>query len=248
MRTALCCVTALAALALSLATRHSVAADRAVTFPILLHTAPSLTHDGAAVPAEAIQEQIEVANHIFEPTGVRFELIGVREISLAHSYLESRLDRNRLLRYLHPRVINVFTVDSMRDVDDPQQWRRGVHWHHPADTSQHFVVVTSIGPRTTLAHELGHFFGNHQHSLVGGNIMSYTHGAHPCFDAMQIDRIMLHATRFLRSRQLRPVGEVVRRVASRPRRGSSQRSLPMGVAPDIGAGSSHESGAARRAG
>ena len=99
-------------------------------------------------------------------------------------------------------MINVFVVRAMRDVDDPTQWRRGVHWRLPWRRERHFVVITSIAPPITLAHELGHFFGNPKHRWVAGNVMSYEAGDAPTFDPDQLLRIVAHARRFLRAREL----------------------------------------------
>ena len=149
-----------------------------------------------------LDAQVARANEVFAPTGVRFQPVGSLPLPAVHARLESRQDRHELGRHLEKAVINVFVVDSMRDVDHPEQWRRGVHWRLPWRADHHFVVLTSIGPPTTLAHELGHFFGNRHHRWVPGNIMSYEHGEAPRFDPDQLRRIVYEARRFLVRRRL----------------------------------------------
>jgi hypothetical protein len=105
--------------------------------------------------------------------------------------------------------VNVFFVASMRDVDDPTQMRRGVHWRSLRDPNDHYVIIVASSPTTTLAHELGHFFGNHHHSTVPGNIMSYQHGPLPAFDLQQMRRIHRAATAFLDRRLILPAPWIV---------------------------------------
>lgn len=144
--------------------------------------------------------QADRATALFAPAGVSFVPVGVDPLDLAD--LEDRDDRHQLGRHLERGVINVFVVRAMRDVDDPTQWRRGVHWRLPWRRERHYVIVTSIAPPVTLAHELGHFFGNPRHRWVAGNVMSYEAGDSPTFDPDQLHRIVAHARRFLRSGEL----------------------------------------------
>ena len=149
-----------------------------------------------------LAEQIAVADRVFAPTGLSFRTIGVEPLDGGHALLDDRRDRNELGRYLERGAINVFVVGEMRDVDDPVEWRRGVHWRVPSHPDRHFLVLTGIAPPTTLAHELGHFFGNRHHRWVAGNIMSYEHGLAPHFDPDQERRVVSTARTLLRDRSL----------------------------------------------
>lgn len=149
-----------------------------------------------------IDQQIAVANRVFAPTGLSFRSTGSEPLPGAHSVLQTRNDRNQLARYLERGVVNVFVVGEMIDVDNRQEWRRGVHWKLQWRPSQHYLILTGIAPPTTLAHELGHFFGNRQHRWVPGNIMSYEHGPSPSFDPDQLRRVEVAARGFLQRRQL----------------------------------------------
>lgn len=206
----------------------------APTLPVLFHVSDAdREHLGTAWFAE----QITVANRVFEPVGLSFESVGVVAMGDEPVHLDNRADRHALGSLLRTRLINCFVVRSMRDVDNPEEMRRGVHWR--TETDAHFVVLTSIGPRTTLAHELGHFFGNREHSTIAGNIMSYTHGELPWFDEVQAKRIRRFARRFLRSGELVPFDRLIasqRRLAHlmRPHRRRPRFSLERPVVPARG--------------
>jgi len=83
----------------------------------------------------------------------------------------------------------------------------GVHWRSRGRHRAHFVIVAASAWVTTLAHELGHFFGNPHHPTPG-NLMSYEGRTETSgFDALQGRRIAAHLRRFLRSRELVPLDE-----------------------------------------
>ena len=193
--------------------------DEPFRFGILFH----IVEEGGApiVDAAWLAEQLDWAERVFAPTGIGFAEVGRRTVPAEHAHLVSRADRNALARGLRRHVINVFVVQSMRDVNDPTQARRGVHWRIAEDPTRHFLVLCAeTAPRTTLAHELGHFFGNRQHSEVAGNIMSYQHGDAPSFDETQLRRIRLAGRRYL---QVVELTSSARAVALRERRGELPR-------------------------
>ncbi len=185
------------------AAERAAATTRFPTFPLSLAVAQL---DGTDVVEQAwLDDQVAWANRIFGKHGVTFAV--QRRVSLAdqHTKLETRADRHALGAELQAGVINCFVVGAMRDVDDPTQWRRGVHWRPRGHREKHFVVITSIAGPRVLAHELGHFFGNRPHSKTPGNIMSYT-GAdvEPFFDERQVAKIHRAARRFLITKELLP--------------------------------------------
>ena len=162
--------------------------------------------EGQPVVSEPwITEQVARANTIFNPHGVSFVVAGQHEMPDANARLENRRDRHALGRRQHDEQIDVFFVASLRDVDEPERMRQGVHWRPRGDEFDpraHFVIVSSVAGPTVLAHELGHFFGN-GHSSVPGNIMSYERGdVPPFFDDTQVARIRFSARRFLRRGEL----------------------------------------------
>ncbi len=178
----------------------------ASTFPTLPLAVTVAQLDGQPVVSDAwIAEQVTGANELFSPHGVSFSVAASHTMTEAHARLENRRDRHALGRLQHAGQIDVFLVASLRDVDEPERMRQGVHWRPRGaefPPGAHFVIVSSVAGPTVLAHELGHFFGN-GHSDVPGNIMSYDRGTRPpFFDATQAARIRFSLRRFLRRGEL----------------------------------------------
>lgn len=185
---------ALAALVLVVAT----GAEAQATFPVFPLALAVATDAGAPVVDEAwIAEEIAQANTIFAPSGVSFTQRSRRALDERFARLETRADRHALGAEMTPSVINVFVVLSLRDVDDPTQMRRGVHWRPANLPGAHFVVVSSIAGPDVLAHELGHFFGN-PHSDTPNDVMSYLRDGTvtPFFERAELGQIRRHARRF----------------------------------------------------
>jgi hypothetical protein len=176
------------------------------TLPMLPLAVNVAEHEGSPVVTDAwIDGQVEQANTIFGAHGVRFRIVARHRIDPVHARVETRSDRHRLGGLLHRHVVDCFFVLSLRDVDEPELMRRGVHWRPRGyPPGSHFVIVSSISGPLVLAHELGHYFGN-THSDVPGNIMSYTRGeVPPYFDEEQARRIHASVRHFLGRRQLLP--------------------------------------------
>lgn len=188
-------------------------------FGILFHVVDA---DGAAVVDDTWRtQQLEWADRVFAPLNIGFSEVGVRSVPERFADLETRSDRNGLSRGLRRLAINVFVVRTMRDVNDPTQMRRGVHWRMAGDPARHWIVISAThGPPTTLAHELGHFFGVREHSPEPGNIMGYHHGPSPRFDEAQAARVRRVGRGLLESTELREASRVAR---ARARAGSLPR-------------------------
>jgi hypothetical protein len=180
-----------------------------VVLPIVVHVAEV---DGQpVVPADFVAQRVERANAIFAPYAVSFAVSATRPLAAAHAVLESRADRDALASQVDTGVIDCFVVRSMRDVDDPTELRRGVHWHAPARAGSsarpHYVILSTLGGISVLAHELGHYLGNPAHSDVVGNLMSYDHGGQlPVLDTAQRKRLERVLRGYLRRRELVPLG------------------------------------------
>ena len=174
-----------------------------VTFPISIAVA---IEDGKPARDDAwISSQIADANELYGPLGVRFRWTLRREIAAAHAQMHSRADRDALAPLVEKNVIDVFVVAALEDVDEPGRYRKGVAWTSKPD-GKRFLILSAIAPRTVLAHELGHFFGN-GHSDVADNLMSYSRTGCPVFlDEAQIDRIHLFSRRFIASGRLPDIG------------------------------------------
>ena len=151
---------------------------------------------------EWLATELDAAQSLFTPFGVRFTRSSGAPLDARLAHVETRADRDALATHTAPHVIDVFVVDSLRDVDDARQMRRGVHWHAPSGL--HYLILVASAPTTVLAHELGHYFGN-PHSQVVDNVMSYERtGAPVFFDPDQGKRIAAKAREYVRSGELLP--------------------------------------------
>jgi len=179
------------------------------TLPISIAIAPD---DAPPADGEApkpvrddawIDAQIAAAERLFGAHGIHFARSETRPLDARFTHLETRADRDALARHLAKGMINVFVVGSLRDVDDTTRMRMGVHWRPKAQLSRHYVIVSSTALATTLAHELGHFFGN-GHTDVVNNVMSYTRTSDDVFlDERQVDTSLKFARMYVRTRELR---------------------------------------------
>lgn len=171
-------------------------------FPIAVTMAEPSPGEPAATDAW-LAERLTLANEVFAPSGVSFVLRERATMGGEHAAMEDRPDRHALADHLVPRSINVFVVASLRDVDDPSLMRQGVHWRPHGRRHLHYVIISAVAGRATLAHELGHFFGN-AHVDTPNNIMSYTRdeAVPPFFDDGQLRRIGRFARRFLREEEI----------------------------------------------
>jgi hypothetical protein len=174
-----------------------------VTLPITLHVAQS--GGGPVVDEAFVAERIARANEIFAVQGVRFEITARKPLPEKYAAMETRADRDALGAYFARGTIHVFCVASLRDVDEPERMRRGVHWRSTTRRGAHFVILSSIAGRDVLAHELGHYLGNPAHSEVPGNLMSYEHtDVLPFLDEQQSARLRRQLKAYLTSRELVP--------------------------------------------
>jgi hypothetical protein len=172
--------------------------------PIPLSLAVATDQDHPVVDAAWIEEQMARMRALFGPLGVHPEVVSTRPIGGRYLHLETRDDRDALMAEVRPKVVNVFFVGTLRDVDEPDRMRRGVCWRNRAHPSQRYVIVASEAPPTVLAHEMGHYFGN-GHSQVRDNLMSYDRsGADVSLDAAQGRVIRATASEAFRSGELAP--------------------------------------------
>ncbi|MFK7989326.1 MAG: hypothetical protein AB8I08_25130 [Sandaracinaceae bacterium] len=190
----------------------SAAAAGQGSFPTLPVHVTVATHEDAPAVSEAwIRRQLRNANRLFNQHGVRFQLTDVAAMPERHARLENRRDRHALGAMLEDGRIDWFIVHSLRDVDEPERFRQGVHWRPRGEgyaPRAHLVITSSIAGEHVLAHELGHYFGN-GHSDVPGNIMSYERGeGPPFFDETQVQRVRFSLRRFLRRGEIVGLPEV----------------------------------------
>lgn len=136
-------------------------AERTHCIGIVLHVAPESGAEDAApvISAEQVAAHLAEANRHFAPVEVGFELAEVRWLEPGEREVETRRDRDRLGRKRFGRgVVHVFMVGRLANVDEEGEIY-GVHWRDRDDRSRRWIIVSAIAWRTTLAHELGHFFG-----------------------------------------------------------------------------------------
>ena len=141
--------------------------------PLAFAVAPTADDDDSPVRDTGwIDAQVAEMESLFGPLGVHPIAVSIRPLPSRFIHLETRADRDALTSQVRPKVVNVFVVGSLRDVDDPSRMRRGVHWRNLTHPAIRYVIVAAEAMPTVLAHEMGHYFGN-GHSQVTDNLMSY---------------------------------------------------------------------------
>lgn len=167
--------------------------------------------NGARIVDDAwVRAQIDEANGFYVPLGYRVRWTHEDDLPEPHGEMHTRADRDALHWRTVRTVINVFIVRELEDVDEPGPMRMGVCWTVVKEQKT-FLVVSRTAKPTVLAHELGHFFGNHVHSTVKNNLMSYDRdGANVLLDAQQQAIVKATAKGLLGAGVLIDVGEARR--------------------------------------
>jgi hypothetical protein len=179
--------------------------ERTITLPIAFWVAER--KGGGEVANDRLLElHLARANAIFAAHGVRFERTSRRTLPARFAALESRADRDALGEFWKRGAIECFVVGSLRDVDEPERMRQGVHWHSSTHPGAHFVILSAGARPDVLAHELGHYLGNPKHSTGPDNLMSYGRTREPpTLDETQVGRMKRTIARYLRTRELLPL-------------------------------------------
>ncbi|MEM6962781.1 MAG: hypothetical protein AAF355_12085 [Myxococcota bacterium] len=163
----------------------------------------------ADVDRSWLDEQLDWANRLFKPAQTVFTIGEVRTGDQGYADVRTRNDRHRFGSLVHAGSIHCFLVRALEDVDVPGRFIQGVHWRRRRPPQSHYILLSEIAAPTVLAHELGHFFGNHRHSEVPGNIMSYRSAdGDPFFDRAQIGVIQRHVSRFLLTGELQNIRSI----------------------------------------
>jgi hypothetical protein len=126
---------------------------------------------GLIATPDWLATQLAAANRHFAPLGVGFQVTGIDTLPASGAHVATRRERDALATgRLADQVIHVFIVGQLDDVDEPGKVIRGVTWHTRKDDRK-YVLVSTVAPERTLAHELGHVFGL-PHSTYAVSIMN----------------------------------------------------------------------------
>ncbi|MBI4702348.1 MAG: hypothetical protein HY744_14595 [Deltaproteobacteria bacterium] len=177
--------------------------------PLLPLALAVATADGAGVVSDAwIDQEISEAQRLLGPHGVRITAVERRSLPERYRQLDTRAERDELAAHCRRGVINVFFVAALRNVDLPERFIQGVRWQPQREGQKSYVIVSSVATPTTLAHELGHFFGN-PHSQVDNNIMSYRRSdpSVVAFDERQGRKMRSMVQWYVRTKEIVPLSE-----------------------------------------
>lgn len=122
-----------------------------------------------------LKDQIKTANHLFKKVEVCFIPKQIVKLPATHMQIKTRRHRTALGRHKNgfkPRVIDLFIVSLLGDVDKKGEEIRGVHWRDPKDRkNKRWIFLSRIARSQVLAHELGHYFSL-PHSTYPASIMN----------------------------------------------------------------------------
>ena len=179
--------------------------------PLALNIAVAEIEGKPVVSNDWVQRQVAESRRLMQPHHVDVGLVRRRSLAEELARLENADERDAVAAHLEPQAINAFIVASLRDVDKPDRFIRGVRWRHRRDLSKDYVIVSAIAGPLTLCHELGHFLGN-GHSYVVNNVMSYKHEDYDkiAFDERQGAKMRQVARRLLHNKRVLSVDDWAR--------------------------------------
>lgn len=168
--------------ALATIAKAAPACDRARAHCFAIHLHIAAGEHGLAAPAEWVAAQVVAANRHFAPLDVGFQLAELDALPASAMHVATRADRDALATdRLAGKVIHVFVVGQLDDVDEDGQIAYGVTWRARRGDDRKYVIVSNAALERTLAHELGHFFGL-PHSSYAVSIMNKSERDEPPMD------------------------------------------------------------------
>jgi len=148
-------------------------AARAHCIGIKLHVA--VADQAPVASADWVAAEVAAANRHFAAIDVGFQVMAAEALPESAARIEGAAERTQLGRLVAGTMIDVFVTAQLDDIDKPGGVIRGVAW--PAG-GRKFVILSTIAPERTLAHELGHVFGL-PHSAYAISIMNKTERKEP---------------------------------------------------------------------
>ena len=151
---------------------RSVRADPQPIFGVTVSLAPGA--DGQDVRGhDWVYEAIDLAERIYAPLGVHVRVAQFRALDASLARVGDPKERDAFAPLVTAGTIDVFIVPSLRDAEVQTLYRMGVTWDSRTTPSRRYIILSAEAKRSSLAHELGHYFGIQPHSTVKNNLMSY---------------------------------------------------------------------------
>ena len=120
-----------------------------------------------------VYAELDLAERIYAPLGVHVHVAQFRALDAKLARVGDPRERDAFAPLVTAGTIDVFVVRSLRDADVKTLYRMGVTWDSHTTPSRRYIILSSEAVRSSLAHELGHYFGIQPHSPVKNNLMSY---------------------------------------------------------------------------
>jgi hypothetical protein len=160
--------------------------------PIELHVHIALGEDGAPIADAAwIDAQVTTAAGHLGAADVDLTWRDAGDDGIARDIV-TVADRDALADAAAPRAVNVFVVARLADKDVEGHWLNGVHWRGPG--ARYVILSRETEWASTLAHELGHFFGlSHTDTPDGLMTTGQKRSGPPSLDAKQLKRVKARA-------------------------------------------------------